>query len=375
MAFNDINLDAIDLFCGAGGLSRGLEDSGITVRLGIELNPIAATTYKNNLQGNVIIDDIRNISSESIMHMLNINVGELFLVAGCPPCQTFSSLQKNNTNKDERNNLIMEYVRIVLELQPLFIQLENVPGLKRGRGKKIFKKATDQLSALYEINSDILNCADYGIPQKRKRLVLHGIRRDAFQLLKKSIPDFTVALPQATHSETPNNQHNNTLHPWVPARVAFNNLPAVTAGQNAPLGFPNHETNGLSPINIERIQYIQTHGGSRNCLPERLQLPCHQKNNVGYTGVYGVIDPNQPAPTMTGGCITYSKGRYGHPTQARAITVREAARLQSFTDDYIFSGTRGQAALQVGNAVPPLLAQASGTYFLNILKQLQEIPV
>lgn len=151
MAFNDINLDAIDLFCGAGGLSRGLEDSGITVRLGIELNPIAATTYKNNLQGNVIIDDIRNISSESIMHMLNINVGELFLVAGCPPCQTFSSLQKNNTNKDERNNLIMEYVRIVLELQPLFIQLENVPGLKRGRGKKIFKKATDQLSALYEI--------------------------------------------------------------------------------------------------------------------------------------------------------------------------------------------------------------------------------
>ena len=279
------------------------------------------------------------------------------------------------TNKDERNNLIMEYVRIVLELQPLFIQLENVPGLKRGRGKKIFKKATDQLSALYEINSDILNCADYGIPQKRKRLVLHGIRRDAFQLLKKSIPDFTVALPQATHSETPNNQHNNTLHPWVPARVAFNNLPAVIAGQNAPLGFPNHETNGLSPINIERIQYIQTHGGSRNCLPERLQLPCHQKNNVGYTGVYGVIDPNQPAPTMTGGCITYSKGRYGHPTQARAITVREAARLQSFTDDYIFSGTRGQAALQVGNAVPPLLAQASGTYFLNILKQLQEIPV
>lgn len=151
MAFNDINLDAIDLFCGAGGLSRGLEDSGITVRLGIELNPIAATTYKNNLQGNVIIDDIRNISSESIMHMLNINVGELFLVAGCPPCQTFSSLQKNNTNKDERNNLIMEYVRIVLELQPLFIQLENVPGLKRGRGKKIFKKATDQLLSLIHI--------------------------------------------------------------------------------------------------------------------------------------------------------------------------------------------------------------------------------
>lgn len=136
MAYNNIELNAIDLFCGAGGLSRGLEDCGINVRLGVEFNPIAATTYQNNLHGNVIIDDIRNIPSEVIMNMLNIEARELFLVAGCPPCQTFSSLQKNNINKDERNNLIMEYVRIVMDLQPLFIQLENVPGLKRGRGKK-----------------------------------------------------------------------------------------------------------------------------------------------------------------------------------------------------------------------------------------------
>lgn len=373
MAYNNIEPNAIDLFCGAGGLSRGLEDCGITVQLGVELNPIAATTYQNNLHGRVIIDDIRNITSEFIMNMLNIDVRELFLVAGCPPCQTFSSLQKNNINKDERNNLIMEYVRIVMDLQPLFIQLENVPGLKRGRGKKIFKTATERLSTLYELTSDVLNCADYGIPQKRKRLVLHGIRKDAFRLLKKNFPDFAVSLPQATHSEHPT--IDNNLQPWVPSHVAFQNLPAVTAGQKAPAGFPNHETNGLSATNIERIQYIQTHGGSRNCLPAQLQLPCHQKENVGYSGVYGVIDPNQPAPTMTGGCITYSKGRYGHPTQARAITIREAARLQSFTDDYIFSGTRGQAALQVGNAVPPLLAQASGNYFLNILRQLHEIPV
>lgn len=373
MAYNNIELNAIDLFCGAGGLSRGLEDCGIAVQLGVELDPIAATTYQNNLHGNVIIDDIRNISSEVIMNMLNIEARELFLVAGCPPCQTFSSLQKNNINKDERNNLIMEYVRIVMDLQPLFIQLENVPGLKRGRGKNFFKTATRQLSTLYELTSDVLNCADYGIPQKRKRLVLHGIRKDAFQLLKNVFPNFTVSLPQATHSEHPN--ADNNLQAWVPSHVAFDNLPIVAAGEKAPIGFPNHETNGLSAINIERIRYIQNHGGSRNCLPERLQLPCHQKENVGYSGVYGVIDPNQPAPTMTGGCITYSKGRYGHPTQARAITIREAARLQSFTDDFIFFGTRGQAALQVGNAVPPLLAQASGNYFLNILRQLHEIPV
>jgi len=374
MAFNNIPINAIDLFCGAGGLSRGLYDAGIRVTLGIEINQIAANSYTRNLPGEVLVDDIRNINAADIFQRLGIHTGELLLLAGCPPCQTFSSLQRDNEDveNDERNNLIFEYVRLVRDIQPLFIQLENVPRLKTGRGKQIFKQATDELSQWYELTSGILNCADYGIPQTRKRLVLHGIRRDAYDMLRTADNTFSVSLPAATHSNNPAN--NPALLPWVNAQVAFENLPPVAAGAPAPDGYPNHETNGLTSINIRRIQYVHSHGGSRTCLPPDLQLNCHSGKKVGYTDVYGVINPDLPAPTVTGGCITYSKGRYGHPVQDRAITVREAARLQSFTDDFVFMGTRGQTALQVGNAVPPKLAEASGRYFMDILNRLQQLP-
>lgn len=369
MAFDNIQPDAIDLFCGAGGLSLGLESAGIHVRLGIEINKIAATTYTNNLPGEVIMDDIKTISANNILHKLHKKCGELFLLAGCPPCQTFSSLQKDYSVKDERNELIFEYIRLVKDLQPLFIQLENVPGLKNGRGKRIFQNAINDLEQWYELNYDVLNCADYGIPQSRRRLVLHGVRRDVFKILLSIDKNFEVSLPPATH--TADTINNPSLLPWETAQTAFINLPPVAAGAPAPDGYPNHETHGLAEINIQRIQYIRENGGSRTCLPEQLQLPCHKNKHLGYTDVYGIIDPKLPAPTITGGCITYSKGRYGHPYQNRAITVREAARLQSFPDDYVFYGSRGQTALQVGNAVPPLLAKASGQYFLNLLGKLK----
>lgn len=372
MAFDNIQPSAIDLFCGAGGLSLGLQNADINVRLGIEINPIAAETYQNNLPGYVLIRDIKTVTSEEILNMLNMAPGELFLLAGCPPCQTFSSLQKDDVSNDDRNNLIFEYVRLIQGIRPLFIQMENVPGLKRGKGKKIFTKALLELSEEYEIISGILNCADYGIPQQRKRLVLHGIRKDAFSTIKQNSPDFILELPSATHAKDPG--EDSHLLPWVPSRVAFLGLPAVAAGDHAPNGYPNHETNALSAINLQRITYIQQHGGSRTCLPDELQLPCHKKRGVGYTGVYGIIDESKPAPTITGGCINFSKGRYGHPFQARAITVREAARLQSFPDTYIFYGSRGQTALQVGNAVPPHLAEMSGRYFLNLLNLLHNLP-
>ena len=372
MAFNTISPDAVDLFCGAGGLSRGLEDAGIHVLAGVENNEIAATTYRNNLPGTLIIDDIRNVLSDIVLNTIHKTSGELFLLAGCPPCQTFSSLQKGNVENDYRNNLIFDYVRMAMELRPLFILMENVPGLKNGRGKAIFERATNELAENYILTNDVLNCADYGIPQTRKRLVLHGIRRDVYEILRNLDPEFEVSLPVATHTANP------TAHPglqqWLTSAKAFQNLPPVAAGAPAPAGYPNHETHGLRDINIQRIQYIHQHGGTRTCLPENLQLPCHRNGRANYTDVYGIIDPHQPAPTITGGCITFSKGRYGHPYQDRAITVREAARLQSFRDNFVFYGSRGQTALQVGNAVPPMLAEASGRYFLNLLNILQQIP-
>ena len=370
MAYNHIHPTAIDLFCGAGGLSLGLERCNINVALGVEINPIATQTYTNNLDGIVLNEDICEITGEEILNHLDLQQGNLFLLAGCPPCQTFSSLQKDDVSNDTRNNLIFEYTRLIREIQPLFILMENVPGLPNGRGKRFFQQATTELRQLYHIEYAVLNCADYGVPQTRKRLVLHGIRNDVYDLFLRNNPNFVVSLPNKTH--TNNIETNPHLQPWQTVNQALqtNPLPPVAAGQVAPIGYPNHETNGLTEINIQRIQHIRTHGGSRDCLPPHLQLSCHQRDNVGYSGVYGIIDGTKPAPTMTGGCICYSKGRFGHPTQDRAITVREAARFQSFPDNFIFAGNKGQTALQVGNAVPPLLAQASGTYFINLLNHL-----
>lgn len=372
MAYDSIKPYAIDLFCGAGGLSLGLQNAGIDVKLGIEINPVAAETYMHNLPGEVLIQDIKSVNAADILNYLQIKKGELFLLAGCPPCQTFSTLQRDDVSDDDRNNLIFEYIRLVNGLCPLFIQLENVPGLKRGRGKKFFEEALNKLNDNYKIVCDVLNCADYGIPQLRKRLVLHGIRKDVFAIIRRFNPAFEISLPKQTHASA--DMHNHKLPAWVPAKIAFENLPPITGGEPAPVGYPNHETNALSEINVRRIKYIQAHGGSRSCLPESLQLPCHKKKNVCYTGVYGIINPSIPAPTITGGCINFTKGRFGHPTQPRAISIREAARLQSFHDNFIFHGSRGQAALQVGNAVPPHLAELSGLYFINLLAYLHRLP-
>lgn len=373
MAYNNITPTAIDLFCGAGGLSKGLEDSNIHVALGVEINPIATRTYRGNLPGNVLNNDICDVTGQQILVHLNMHKGELFLLAGCPPCQTFSSLQKDDVSNDSRNNLIFEYTRLVRETEPLFILMENVPGLPNGRGKKIFQQATDELQELYHIKYNVLNCADYGVPQTRRRLVLHGIRNDVYDLLKQNDNAFEVSLPPQTHSNDPGKRP--ALQPWRTAGTALADppLPDIAAGQPAPPGFLNHETSGLNRTNLERIQYIRAHGGDRTCLPPRLQLPCHQRGHVGYTGVYGIMDAAKPAPTITGGCIFFSKGRYGHPTQDRAITVREAARLQSFPDTFIFSGNRSETALQVGNAVPPLLAAASGHYFFHLLNRIHTL--
>lgn len=371
MCISKIEPFAIDLFCGAGGLSKGLMDANILIKASVEYDKTAIQTYIYNIGNHVIDNDIRNVSSEEILFKAKINTGELFLLAGCPPCQTFSALKKGDSSNDMRNELVFEYVRIALETKPLFILMENVPGMARGRGKEIFKKAKKDLESQYVVIADILNCANYGVPQKRKRLVLHGIRKDIYHKLKKVNPNFQLELPQPTHTEYPDKYPN--LQPWVTASV-IKGLPPVKAGvacDNTHKPF-NHETNGLSEINLKRIQYIRKHGGDRTCLPDALQLPCHKKSKVGYTDVYGLIDYNQPAPTITSGCTCFSKGRFGHPEQDRALTVREAARLQSFDDDFLFWGSRGQAALQVGNAVPPKLAYSSGIYFLHLLDLLKE---
>lgn len=357
-------LIAIDLFSGAGGTTAGLKKAGIDVRLAVELDKAAAKTYENNNpEVLVICEDIQNIPSKVLNNNINKLDDDMLLMVACPPCQGFSSIGKNGID-DKRNELIFEYLRCIQDVKPEFLLMENVAGMTRGIGKDIFLKFKNIVSKNYDVVYDVLNSADYGVPQTRKRLVLHGIRKDVVTEMKQK--NKKLSLPVPTHSKM-----GEDLPIWVNADIILG-LPEIKAGEEYKgNSIYNHIANNLSDTNIERIIYVRNNGGSRKSLPDNLSLSCH-KNTSGHGDVYGILDINKPAITMTGGCMSYSKGRFGHPHQNRALSAREAARLQSFDDDYIFVGKRGELGKQIGNAVPVKLAQASGSYFVDLFETLGE---
>lgn len=354
---------AIDLFCGAGGLSTGLKKSGFRLCLGVDNDDKALKTYKCNLKSTKVLnEDIKKVTGEKITELTGINRRDNFLLAGCPPCQGFSSLGKRDAN-DEKNELVYEYIRIINELEPSFILMENVPGMSTGVGKEIFKNVVKELEQNYHVEYATLNAADFGVPQIRKRLVLHGIRNDVYDNLGLDKEKQKI-LPKPTHSK----EKKKGYRKWVTVRKAIFDLPILGAGESYDDGIiKNHNARSLSETNIERLQEIRLHGGNREMISEELQLECHKKENVSYTDTYGIIDPDKPAPTITSGCTIISKGRYCHPTQNRGLSIREAARLQSFDDKFEFQGNMGEMSLQIGNAVPPKLAQASGKVIINYM--------
>lgn len=242
--------------------------------------------------------------------------------------------------------------------------MENVPGIQAPANKRILNGFLSRLRKKYFLVYGILNAADYGVPQTRERFVLHAVRKDIYHELKKD--GFSFELPLATHSR----MGTNGLAPWKTVRDAIGDLPPINAGEtyvDPKKRICNHKCAGLSELNIKRIREIRAHGGSRTGLPDDLVLKCHKKKDAegktfsGHGDVYGIMAADRPSPTMTGGCLFYSKGRYGHYEQDRAISIREAARLQTFPDDFIFGDSLSAAALQIGNAVPVELVRASGT--------------
>lgn len=359
---------AIDLFCGAGGLSTGLKKSGFRLCLGVDIDEKALKTYKCNLKRTKVLkEDIKKVTGEKITELTGINRRDNFLLAGCPPCQGFSSLGKRDAN-DEKNELVYEYIRIINELEPSFILMENVPGMSTGVGKEIFKNVVKELEENYHVEYATLNAADFGVPQIRKRLVLHGIRNDVYDNLGLDKEKQKI-LPKSTHSK----EKKKGYRKWVTVRKAIFDLPILGAGESYDDGIiKNHKARSLSETNIERLQEIRLHGGNREMISEELQLECHKKENVSYTDTYGIIDPDKPAPTITSGCTIISKGRYCHPTQNRGLSIREAARLQSFDDKFEFQGNMGEMSLQIGNAVPPKLAQASGKVIINYMELYED---
>jgi len=318
---------AIDLFSGCGGLTLGLKQAGFRVVGAVEVDPLAVKTYKSNHKRiSVWQSDIRKLAASKVMRSLEIESGEIDLLAGCPPCQGFSALRTRNGarwNRDKRNNLVRDMLRFIRVFRPKAVMMENVPGLERRRP---FHNLCRGLKSLgYTVKSDVKDAARYGVPQRRRRLIL--LAGQGF-----NIPFATKARRFRTVREAIG---------WLPK-----------PGESGDRLHDKREKRSKKVLKL--IREIPRNGGSRLDLPRERQLKCHKRCN-GFKDVYGRMAWKDVAPTITGGCFNPSKGRFLHPDQNRAITMREAALLQSFPPDYRFDGSAGKqaVALMIGNALPP----------------------
>ena len=343
-------MNAIDFFCGGGGMTKGLIEAGINVIFGLDSNPLCQETYENNNGIPYINRDVSQVTTEELLEEFPILLdNDELLMVGCAPCQPFSVLNPNNPNEHRSVNLLNEFGRIVQGVHPAHIMVENVPGLK-GRGEEVLQEFLDMLNAEgYEYDYRVINAKNYGVPQNRRRFVLIASRL------------FEPHIPPATHGDE--------LLPYVTVYDAIHEYPALRAGQSDE-NVPNHRAAGLSEINLQRLQATPVNGGSRTDWPAELWLNCHE-NFTGHTDVYGRMVWGNVAPTLTVKCFSISNGRFAHPEQNRAISLREAAALQTFPDDYIFYGNLQEIGKQIGNAVPVLLAQRIAEYILEQHELLQ----
>lgn len=340
---------AVDFFCGGGGMTRGLLDAGIDVLCGIDFDPSCKRTYERNNQKYLQKDICSFTPEELLSEFPQIANRDDLLLVGCAPCQPFSVLthkkydEQGNVIPHKSVNLLTEFGRFVKKLQPAHVLVENVPGL-RGKGKEVLNAFKDMLTENgYWYDERVIYAKEYGVPQNRRRYVLIASRQ------------FKPTIPQGTHGKG--------LLPYCTVRQTIFKYPHLNAGEESE-SVPNHKCANLSPLLLERIKNTPHDGGSRTDWPESLILKCHKQFN-GHTDVYGRMKWDEPSPTLTVKCFSLSNGRFGHPEQDRAISLREAAALQTFPDNYVFEGSMQDIGRQIGNAVPVLLAKAMGVYILQ----------
>jgi DNA (cytosine-5)-methyltransferase 1 len=333
---------AVDLFSGCGGLTAGLKRAGFRVLAAVENDPLSVKTYRANHRDVKVREvDIRKLEPVDLLKEINLKVGEVDLLAGCPPCQGFSTLRTLNgavSVQDPRNDLLLEFQRFAEVLRPRAIMMENVPGLAGDERFISFCKRMKKLGYLGDHR--VLDAADYGVPQRRRRLIyMAGLGLE--------IPFAGQARLERT------------------VRDAIGGLPKAGKSGDAVHDIPEHR----SPRIRELIRHIPKDGGSRSDLPKRYQLDCHLRCS-GFSDVYGRMAWNDVAPTITSGCFNPSKGRFVHPEANRAITMREAALLQGFPRRYRFPTTdnKSAVALMIGNALPPPFIAAHGRKIAKALK-------
>lgn len=330
---------AIDLFAGAGGFSVGLLRAGFDVLCGVDSWSRAAETYRLNFEHPCLHGDLTNISGGQIRAFAAAGDREIDLMAGGPPCQGFS-IQRIGPDHDSRNSLVLEFALLVKELHPRMFLMENVPGLLGKRGSELLQAFLDRMAgAGYDVEAQVVNAADYGVPQVRKRLIVVGWRAGSLAPFK---------LPAAAQ---PGGR-------WKSVAEAIGDLPSPPerlSGGDDPL----HKKTRMSALNRERLLHIPPGGGMEH-LPVHLRVDCHKAgaDKIGHRYVYGRLAADRPASTITARFDSFSRGRFAHPTEHRNITLREGARLQTFEDSFRFSGNQEEIAMLIGNAVPPVLAES-----------------
>ncbi len=348
-------LRVVDFFCGCGGTSAGLRNAGMEIILGIDSNHSVRETFEYNFPNSAFFcEDIRNVNVDDISEIIERNNALPLVFSCCAPCQPFSSQRTEKAVEDQRVNLISEFARFVERYNPDYIFVENVPGIRRPiNGLEPFLELTTRLTELgYSHRVDVVLAKSYGVPQRRRRLVLLATRHGE------------IAFPNPTHGNSEGLLAYSTVADWI------RQFPAISAGETHPT-VPNHQSARLSPLNLRRIM-ATPQGGGRLDWDRELQLECHNGNYTGHTDVYGRMSWDFPASGLTTRCISLSNGRFGHPEQNRAISVREAASLQTFPIEFIFKGTVNSMARQIGNAVPVRLAQEFGQSIMDHNTRIRE---
>ena len=342
MARSNKTYEVIDLFCGIGGLSYGLKCQGMKILAGFDLDYTCQYAYETNTGGKFYYRDVKTISGDEINKLYSQKKNVIKVLAGCAPCQPFSSYAFKNKNKDkDKYNLLYEFGRLVKEVHPDIVTMENVPAIASFKLKSVLADFVEVLqNEGYNVKYKVVYCPDYGIPQTRKRLVLLASRLGNIDLI------------------SPTHKKEN----YVTVKDAIGHLPPLEAGQGCPTD-ALHRCRVLSPLNLQRLKSTP-YGGSWKDWPADLMLECHKKESGKRLGsVYGRMVWEEPSPTMTTLCTGIGNGRFGHPVQNRAISAREAALFQTFPITYKFFPNEHEVSLTkasryIGNAVPPKLGEA-----------------
>ena len=338
-------IKAIDFFCGAGGLTRGLLNAEIEVLAGVDNDESLQETYThNNKPSRFINKDIDAIDIHELRKELKIQNEDTTLYAACTPCQPFSTLSRAK-DTDDRKELLLTFAEIVEKYPPDFILVENVPGLSNDYGKEIYDEFLEILvkCGFSDPAADLLDAKHFGVPQTRKRFILLASKQGSISL----------PIPQTDPEK------------FVTVRKCIENYPDVD-GKKAQ-DYPNHVARELMPHHKRIVEAVPKNGGSRQEVADTsILLKCHQEKPNAHRDVFGRMAWDKPAPTLTSRCTDVYSGRFTHPKHNRGISLREAAALQTFEDDYKFFGTSISAvARQIGNAVPVKLAEQLGKSIID----------